>query len=154
MTKKFAHPYIIFYPTVSRDGMPFPVNRCIKDIQGRAFKEEVAWRGNIIIAKYRDNPFTSMIDASMADFALLKNYLLTHGCPRQVCFAHRLFSRLIAHKRTPGLVLVHEAGRCFAGSSLFAFPARLGICRITGFNTEIDLLRQRYAIGLSTRKER
>ncbi|TEB35535.1 hypothetical protein FA13DRAFT_1811228 [Coprinellus micaceus] len=83
MNKKFANPYIIFYPTVSRDGMPFPVNKCVKDIQGKAFKEPHAWRGNIVIAKYRDDPFTSMIDASMADFAILKNFLLTHGCPHQ-----------------------------------------------------------------------
>ncbi|KAJ2924948.1 hypothetical protein H1R20_g12150, partial [Candolleomyces eurysporus] len=83
MNKKFANPYIIFYPVVSRDGMLFPVNKCIREIQGTAYKEDVAWRGNIIIAKYRDNPFTSMIDASMADFPILKNYLLTHGCPRQ-----------------------------------------------------------------------
>ncbi|RDB20547.1 hypothetical protein Hypma_012454 [Hypsizygus marmoreus] len=83
MNRKFANPYIIFYPTVSRDGMPFPVNKCIRDIQSRAFKEESAWRGNIVIAKYRDNPFSSMIDASMADFPILKNYLLTHGAPRQ-----------------------------------------------------------------------
>ena len=84
MNRKFANPYIIFYPTISRDGMPFPINKTIKDIQGRAFKEEYAWRGNIIVAKYRDNPFTSMIDAAMSDFPILKNYFLTHGCSRQV----------------------------------------------------------------------
>ncbi|THU83928.1 hypothetical protein K435DRAFT_733658 [Dendrothele bispora CBS 962.96] len=83
MNRKFTEPYIIFYPVVSRDGMPFPINKAIRDIQGRAFVEENAWRGNIIVAKYRDNPFTSMIDASMADFPILKNYLLTHGCPGQ-----------------------------------------------------------------------
>ncbi|KAF8803743.1 hypothetical protein BYT27DRAFT_7195082 [Phlegmacium glaucopus] len=81
MNRKFANPYIIFYPTVSRDGMPFPVNKTLRDIQGRAYKEEYAWRGNIVVAKYRDNPFTSMIDASMADFPILKNYFLTHGSP-------------------------------------------------------------------------
>jgi hypothetical protein len=84
MNRKFANPYIIFYPTVSRDGMVFPVNKSIREIQGRAYREEYAWRGNIVIAKYRDNPFSSMVDASMADFPLLKNYLLTHGAPRQV----------------------------------------------------------------------
>jgi len=83
MNRKFANPYIIFYPTVSRDGMPFPVNKSIREIQGRAFNDEYAWRGNIVIAKYCDNPFSSMIDASMADFPILKNYLLTHGAPRQ-----------------------------------------------------------------------
>jgi hypothetical protein len=85
MNRKFASPYIIFYPVVSRDGMPFPINKAIQEIQGHAFQESVAWRGNIVVAKYRENPFTSMIDASMADFPILKNYLLTHGCPGHVC---------------------------------------------------------------------
>ncbi|KAG6919323.1 hypothetical protein DXG01_007456 [Tephrocybe rancida] len=84
MNRKFSNPYIIFYPTISRDGMPFPVNKSIREIQGHAYKEETAWRGNIVIAKYRDgNPFSSMMDASMADFAILRNWLLTHGSPRQ-----------------------------------------------------------------------
>lgn len=82
MNRKFTNPYIIFYPTVSRDGMPFPVNKSIRDIQGQAFTEESAWRGNIVIAKYHDDPFTGMMHASMADFPILKNYLLTHGCPK------------------------------------------------------------------------
>ncbi|TFK29273.1 hypothetical protein FA15DRAFT_582791 [Coprinopsis marcescibilis] len=84
MNKKFANPYIIFYPVLSRDGMSFPINKFIRDIQGHSFNEDCAWRGNIVVGKYRDNPFTSMMDASMADFAMIKNYLLTHGCPPQV----------------------------------------------------------------------
>ncbi|KAJ3989598.1 hypothetical protein F5890DRAFT_1430995 [Lentinula detonsa] len=82
MNRKFACPYIIFYPVVSRDGMPFPINRTIRDIQGRRFREDTAWRGNVIVAKYCENPFSSLMDASMADFPILKNYLLTHGCPQ------------------------------------------------------------------------
>ncbi|KAF9076830.1 hypothetical protein BDP27DRAFT_1209367 [Rhodocollybia butyracea] len=84
MNRKFAAPYIIFYPVVSRDGMSFPVNRTIREIQGRRLHEgdESEWRGNVVIAKYRDNPFSSLIDASMADFPILKNYLSTHGCPQ------------------------------------------------------------------------
>ncbi len=89
MIRKFAKPYIIFYPVVARDGMPFPINRTIRDIQGPSFQEEHAWRGNIVVAKYSgDSPFSTLIDASMADFAILKNYFLTHGAPpvpRQVC---------------------------------------------------------------------
>lgn len=81
MNRKFANPYIIFYPTVSRDGIPFSVNKCIREIQGRTFREEDAWRGNIVAAKYRDSPFSSLMDASMADFPILKNYLMTHGSP-------------------------------------------------------------------------
>jgi hypothetical protein len=82
MNKKFANPYVIFYPTISRDGMLFPINKSIREIQGRMSKEDAAWRGNIVIAKYSENPFSSMIDASMADFPILKNYLLTHGAPK------------------------------------------------------------------------
>jgi hypothetical protein len=78
MNKKFANPYIIFYPVVSRDGMPFPVNKCIREIQGTG---ETGWRGNIVIAKYRDSPWTSLLNASMADFPILKNYLMTHNPP-------------------------------------------------------------------------
>jgi hypothetical protein len=88
MIRKFANPYVIFYPTISRDGMPFPINRCIREIQGRFYSEETAWRGNIVIAKYRDSPWTSMTDIAMADFPILKNYLMTHGSPVQVCVIH------------------------------------------------------------------
>ncbi len=81
MTKTFANPYIIFYPVISRTGTSFPVNRTIREIQGNSFNEEKAWRGNIVVAKYRSggtDPFLSMIDISMADFPLLKNYFLNH----------------------------------------------------------------------------
>lgn len=81
MNRKFTHPYIMFYPTVSQDGLPFPINNLLREIQGPLFREEVAWRGNIIIAKYRDEPFSSMTNASIADFPILKNYLMTHGSP-------------------------------------------------------------------------
>ncbi|KAF7330784.1 hypothetical protein MVEN_02417600 [Mycena venus] len=85
MNKKFTHPYIVYYPTVSRDGMPFPINKSIRDIQGPDFNEKFAWRGNIIIGKFRDHdhPFTSMMDASMADFPILKNFIRTRA--RQQC---------------------------------------------------------------------
>ncbi|KAF4580472.1 hypothetical protein EYR40_003192 [Pleurotus pulmonarius] len=81
MNCKFTHPYIIFYPTVSSDGLPFPLNNFLRKIQGPAFKERLAWRGNIVVAKYEGNPFSSMIDASIADFPILKNYFMTHGSP-------------------------------------------------------------------------
>jgi len=82
MNRNFTKPYIIFYPTVSRDGVPFPINKAIREIQGRGFRESVAWRGNIVVAKYRESPFSSLIPITMADFAILKNYLLTHGVPQ------------------------------------------------------------------------
>jgi len=83
MNKKFSQPYVVFYPVVSRDGMPFPINKCIREIQGRAFRESIAWRGNIIIAKYRESPFSSMVNGSIADFPILRNYFMTHGAPSQ-----------------------------------------------------------------------
>ncbi|TFY81481.1 hypothetical protein EWM64_g2540 [Hericium alpestre] len=84
MNKKFTNPYIIFYPVHSRDMMPFPVNKSIREIQGKGFREDLSWRGNIIIAKYRDGRFSAMMNASMADFPILKNYLSTHRSPIRV----------------------------------------------------------------------
>ncbi|EPQ59510.1 hypothetical protein GLOTRDRAFT_34002 [Gloeophyllum trabeum ATCC 11539] len=81
MNKKFDTPYIIFYPVISRDGMPFPVNKCVREIQGRLFREDAAWRGNLVVAKYAESSFTSMMNASMADFPLIKNYLMQHKSP-------------------------------------------------------------------------
>ena len=78
MNKKFANPYVIFYPVLSRDGMPFPINKCLKEIQGPNYREHLAWRGNLVIAKYRDEQLSALMDATMADFPLLKNYLSNH----------------------------------------------------------------------------
>ncbi|KAJ3566968.1 hypothetical protein NP233_g6670 [Leucocoprinus birnbaumii] len=88
MNKKFSNPYVVFYPTVSRDGMPFPVNKCIRELQGTAYREEMAWRGNIVVGKYTDHPFSNLTNASMADYPIIKNYFMTHGCvPDASCTA-------------------------------------------------------------------
>ena len=81
MNKRFANPYVVFYPVLSRDGMPFPINKCLKEIQAMNYREGNAWRGNLVIAKYRDEQFSALMDATMADFPLLKNYLSTHYSP-------------------------------------------------------------------------
>jgi len=81
MNKKFINPYVIFYPVLSRDGMPFPINKCLKEIQGPNYRENFSWRGNLVIAKYRDEQLSTLMDATMADFPLLKNYLSTHYSP-------------------------------------------------------------------------
>ncbi|KAL0949808.1 hypothetical protein HGRIS_009843 [Hohenbuehelia grisea] len=88
MNLKFAKPYIIFYPVLSKDGQAFPVNKNVQEMKGTASRHEGAWRGNLIIAKYDiskgptgPTPFPSMINASMADFPLIKNYLITHAPP-------------------------------------------------------------------------
>ena len=81
MNKKFANPYVIFYPVLSRDGMPFPINKCLKEIQAGNYRENRAWRGNLVVAKYRDEQLSALMDANMADFPLLKNYLSTHHSP-------------------------------------------------------------------------
>lgn len=78
MTRPFTTPYIMFYPTVSRDGMPFPINKFIREMQGRHYQEAKAWRGNIVVAKYRDLEYSAMTALSIADFPLIKNYLTTH----------------------------------------------------------------------------
>lgn len=91
MNKKFSSSYIVFFPTVSRNGMPFPINKCIRDLQGAAFREEMAWRGNIIAGKYTEHPFSSLTNASMADYPIIKNYFMTHGyVPDASCTAASL----------------------------------------------------------------
>ena len=87
MTKSFVNPYIVFYPVLSRTGSQFPVNKSIREIQGRYFRADDAWRGNVIVAKFQGNggdPFSALIDISMADFPLLKNYFLNRGPSGQV----------------------------------------------------------------------
>ncbi|KAF9642041.1 hypothetical protein BDM02DRAFT_3157603 [Thelephora ganbajun] len=81
MNKKFVNPYIIFYPVLSRDGIPFPINKCLKEIQGPNYHKNLAWRGDLVIAKYCDEQLSVLIDAIMADFPILKNYLSTHYQP-------------------------------------------------------------------------
>ncbi|KAH9943006.1 uncharacterized protein BXZ73DRAFT_97072 [Epithele typhae] len=82
MSTGFQSPYIVFYPVRSRDGMPFPVNKCVREIQGGAFVDRFPWRGDLVVAKYRDANFSEMTDASMADFPIIKNYLSTKPGPR------------------------------------------------------------------------
>ena len=85
----FDSPYVAFYPTVSLDGQPIPINKAIHEMKGsslgsssggRDFDPESAWRGNIIVAKYSDCSFLSMTNATVADFPIVKNYLITHVC--------------------------------------------------------------------------
>jgi len=91
MNKKFSRPYVVFYPIVSRDRMPFPINKCIRDLQGAAFREEMAWRGNIIVGKYTGHPFSDLTNASMADYPIMKNYFMRHGCVQDAsCIAASL----------------------------------------------------------------
>ena len=81
MNKKFVNPYVLFYPVLSQDGMPFPINKCLKEIQGPNYCEHLAWRGNIVIPKYGNQLLSTLVDATMTDFPLLKNYLSTHYSP-------------------------------------------------------------------------
>ncbi|EKM52082.1 uncharacterized protein PHACADRAFT_262546 [Phanerochaete carnosa HHB-10118-sp] len=79
MTQKLAKPYIMFYGAISRDGLPFPVNKYCQELQGAAFfQEDCAWKGNLVIAKYSDQEYSSMTNISIADFPLVKNFLQTH----------------------------------------------------------------------------
>ncbi|KAF9481998.1 hypothetical protein BDN70DRAFT_485787 [Pholiota conissans] len=82
MTRRFTNPYVVFYPVVSRDGLPFPVNKNLREMQGSRFNPEYAWRGNLVVGKYRESPFSSLMDASMADFPLIKNWFSQHGSPQ------------------------------------------------------------------------
>jgi hypothetical protein len=88
MGRAFTVPYIIFYPVVSKDGLAFPINWWIQAFQdgSRGFNEEweELWRGNIVIAKYQGDPFRNVVDMCMADFVVLKNHFINHGCPQQL----------------------------------------------------------------------
>ncbi|KAH9914573.1 uncharacterized protein B0H18DRAFT_1125451 [Fomitopsis serialis] len=75
MSRRFATPYIVFYPTVSSDGLPFPINKCAREIQGDRFEAANAWRGDLIIAKYIGQDYAQMTHASMSDFPIVKNWL-------------------------------------------------------------------------------
>ncbi|KAJ3014360.1 hypothetical protein NUW54_g1325 [Trametes sanguinea] len=81
MYKPFPMPYIIFYPVVSRDDMPFPVNEHIKTIQNDCFDGPQLWKGDIIVAKYKDTTYSQMTMASMADYPLIKIFLSSCGAP-------------------------------------------------------------------------
>ncbi|KAJ7477887.1 hypothetical protein B0H11DRAFT_1726079, partial [Mycena galericulata] len=90
MREKFTRPYILFYPLISRDGHPFPINASIRAIQGQLFREETAWRGDIVVAKVEDGdkPFASLVDISAADFAILQNFLMKATPP--LSFSHAM----------------------------------------------------------------
>jgi hypothetical protein len=52
MNKKFTNPYIIYYPVISCDGMAFPVNCIVRNMQeevnkGWCLHEDRLWRGNV-----------------------------------------------------------------------------------------------------------
>ncbi|KAJ7442235.1 hypothetical protein B0H11DRAFT_1663868, partial [Mycena galericulata] len=84
MTKRFAHPYVVYYPLKSREGLPFSINENIRGIQGSRFQSHLAWKGDIIVGKCMDQsePFSSMTSVSMADFPILKNFLGSLGSPQ------------------------------------------------------------------------
>lgn len=104
MNKKFVNPYVIFYPVLSRDGMPFPINKCLKEIQGPNYRENLAWRGNLVIAKYRDEQLSTLMDTTMADFPLLRNYLSKHYPPTDSVSPFLLLPHTFSH-RSPNLPL-------------------------------------------------
>ncbi|KAJ7513016.1 hypothetical protein B0H11DRAFT_2213554 [Mycena galericulata] len=84
MSKMFTHPYLVYYPLISRDGSPFPINQNIRDIQGPQYESHCAWKGDIIVGKCeeRNKPFATMTDASMADFPIVKNFFRTLSSPQ------------------------------------------------------------------------
>lgn len=91
MTKDFEKPYVIFYPLADRTGKFMPVNKAVRNIQGNKHSGTMEWRGDIMIAKFRggvDDPFSSLIDIHMADFPILKNYLMRNGPAAEASRSH------------------------------------------------------------------
>lgn len=72
------HSYLIFYPARQRSGAAPPVNTCIAEIQGRGYREDKAWRGDVVVAKYRNVESGDIVSCSASDFPLVKNYFALH----------------------------------------------------------------------------
>lgn len=103
MTKNFEKPYIIFYPLADRSGKAMPINEAIRNIQGKNYSESIMWRGDIVIAKFRGgvgDPFSSLINISMADFPILKNYLLRKGPESEASIPNCTTKRLTENSLT------------------------------------------------------
>jgi hypothetical protein len=81
MTTKLTRPYTIFYPVIARDGMPFPINKCVREIQqGRGLIGN-QWRGDLVVAAYSDATYTALVPAKMSDFPIIKNFFMTNMSP-------------------------------------------------------------------------
>lgn len=79
MKNPFHRPFIAFYPVVSRDGMDFPLNKHLRGVHRVSSANVHAWRGDIVVGKYQDLEYSAMVDMSIADFPLIKNYFVTHS---------------------------------------------------------------------------
>jgi len=76
--RNFQYPYVVFFPILSQSGAPFPMNLIIREIQGKSFRETHAWRGDIVVAKYWDHPYGTLMDCAMSDYPMIKNWLMLH----------------------------------------------------------------------------
>lgn len=82
--KLLANPFIVFYPTVSQNLRPFPSNDYLKLYQTALetwtkrikFDEWRSWRGDLVVAKYADDKFSSMAHAGIEDLPLVQNWLV------------------------------------------------------------------------------
>ncbi|EPS94021.1 hypothetical protein FOMPIDRAFT_1135053 [Fomitopsis schrenkii] len=83
MRVPFATPFIVFYPSVSRDGMPFEVNQGICQIKEKMVPDARSWRGSLLVAKFRDQQYSEYMNMSMADFPIIKNWLSKTPMPCQ-----------------------------------------------------------------------
>ncbi|GJE96053.1 hypothetical protein PsYK624_122460 [Phanerochaete sordida] len=105
MTKDFDNPFIIFYPTRSKDGMPFPVNVCVSTSQKSKMPETIhkkkRWRGDIVVAKLKGSSsmamgdmmgtssmetedtkgtsYTELENMRISDYPLVLNWLMRHS---------------------------------------------------------------------------
>ncbi|KAF8529279.1 hypothetical protein BU17DRAFT_37213 [Hysterangium stoloniferum] len=67
----FQYPYVVFFPILSQSGVSFPMNLNVREIQGKLFKETHAWRGDIVVAKYWDHPYGTLMDCAMSDYPMI-----------------------------------------------------------------------------------
>jgi hypothetical protein len=81
MTCQLYHSFIIFYQVSEPDTTPFPRNTHIRILQAEKHNREDAWRGDIVIAKARNeiDVFSALVDITTADIALIHNYFRRSG---------------------------------------------------------------------------
>lgn len=76
--------------------------------------------------------YDSLINANMADFPILKNYLMTHGAP-PVRLSHIISSLLVVSRMNRSLTLAYN--QRFSGLSKLCFPA---IFSLDHFHAELS----------------
>ena len=78
MNRTFSDAFVVFYAAGQRSEAALAVNACIAEIQGRGFREQAAWRGDVVVVKYRNVDNGDIVCCPASDFPLVKNFFALH----------------------------------------------------------------------------